>query len=186
MALEARFPGKVVAIALDDSGDKAAHYHVDMRFPESGLARVDVDAANLEISGREPLTSPAWPIGMIHAVARITSAVEGPLLAAALDTANGAPAHYDVDVGLPDGWIARLKVDAASGQIGWRTPAVVSDRPPADRSGRQRGARVFAGFVAASPPVAAPRWLPFGACAILNVTTSPLAGNAASNANVAP
>jgi uncharacterized membrane protein YkoI len=127
MALEARFPGKVVAIALDDSGDKVAHYHVDMRFPESGLARVDVDAATLEISGREPLTSPAWPVGMIHAVARITSAVEGPLLAAALDTANGAPAHYDVDVGLPDGWIARLKVDAASGQIGWRTPAVVSE-----------------------------------------------------------
>ena len=35
MALEARFPGKVVAIALDDSGDKAAHYHVDMRFPRA-------------------------------------------------------------------------------------------------------------------------------------------------------
>lgn len=127
LALESRYPGKVVAIALDDSGDKAAHYHVDMRFPESGLARVDVDANTLEISSRDPAPPAALPIGMVHAVARIASAVDAPIVTAQLDTANGAPAHYDVDVRLPDGWIARLKVDAASGQIGWRTPAVVPE-----------------------------------------------------------
>ncbi len=125
-ALEARYPGKVVAIALDDAGDKAAHYHVDMRFPASGFAYVDVDAATLEIASREAVAHPAWPVGMLHAVARVTSAVDGPLLAAQLDTGTGATAHYDVDVGLPDGWVARLKVDAVSGTIGWRTPAVVA------------------------------------------------------------
>ncbi|MFO1315670.1 MAG: PepSY domain-containing protein [Burkholderiales bacterium] len=123
-ALESRYPGKVVAIAFDDAGDKAAHYHVDMRFPESGLARVDVDATTLEIASRDAATP---PLGLLHAVARVASAVDGPLLAAHLDTASGAPAHYDVDVRLPEGWVARLKVDAASGQIGWRTPAVVAE-----------------------------------------------------------
>ena len=122
--LEAHYQGKVVAIALDDAGDKPAHYHVDMRFPESGLARVDVDAATLEIAARDVA---APPLGLLHAVARVAAAVEAPLLAAHLDAAGGAPAHYDVDVRLPDGWIARLKVDATSGQIGWRTPAVVAE-----------------------------------------------------------
>ncbi|MCC7217015.1 MAG: PepSY domain-containing protein [Burkholderiales bacterium] len=122
-ALESRYPGKVVAIALDDSGDKAAHYHVDMRFPESGLARVDVDAATLEIGSRDAATP---TLGLLHAVARAASAVDAPLLAAHLDAASGASAHYDVDVRLPDGWLGRLKVDAATGQIGWRTPAIVA------------------------------------------------------------
>lgn len=124
LALESRYPGKVVAIAFDDAGDKPAHYHVDMRFPEAGLARVDADAATLQISGRDPATP---PLGLLHAVARVASAVDGPLLAAQLDASNGTLAHYDVDVRLPDGWVARLKVDATSGQIGWRTPAVVPE-----------------------------------------------------------
>ncbi len=79
--LEAHYQGKVVAIALDDAGDKPAHYHVDMRFPESGLARVDVDAGTLEIAARDVA---APPLGLLHAVARVASAVDAPLLAAHL------------------------------------------------------------------------------------------------------
>lgn len=48
------------------------------------------------------------------------------MLAAELDAVDGASPHYDVDVRLPGGQIARLKVDA-SGQLGWRTPPVIAD-----------------------------------------------------------
>jgi hypothetical protein len=33
--------------------------------------------------------------------------------------------HYDVDVRLPQGAIARLEVDPATLQIAWRNPAIV-------------------------------------------------------------
>jgi uncharacterized membrane protein YkoI len=65
------------------------------------------------------------PTGFIHAVARVASGVQGQLLATRLDIGNGVPAHYDVDVALLQGAIARLKVDATTGEISWRTPAIV-------------------------------------------------------------
>ena len=51
--MESRYQGEVVGISLDQGGDKAAHYHVDMRFPDTGIAKLDVDAATLEISAHE-------------------------------------------------------------------------------------------------------------------------------------
>ena len=125
--LESRYPGKVVAIALDDSGDRPAHYHVDMRFPRSGVARLDVDAATLDVGAREPLPLADGSASLVYAAALVTSAVPGQLLAAELDATNGAPAHYDVDVLLPQGGVARLKVDAANRTIAWRNPAVAAD-----------------------------------------------------------
>lgn len=125
--MQSRYPGKVVAIELDDSGDRAAHYHVDMRFPDAGIARLDVDAATLGIASREaaPLASESAPL--VYAAALVASQVTGNVLAAKLDATNGSPAHYDVDVILPQGAIARFKVDTTSGQIGWRSPAIVND-----------------------------------------------------------
>src|SRR5512143_3143227 len=125
--LEARYPGKVVAIALDDSGDRPAHYHVDMRFPASGVARIDVDAVTLTVASRDPAPLDPGAVSLVHAAALVMEAVPGDLLVAELDATNGMPPHYDVDVRLPQGAIARLKVDPATRQIGWRSPAIQND-----------------------------------------------------------
>jgi uncharacterized membrane protein YkoI len=127
MELESRFPGKVVAIALDDAGDRTAHYHVDMRFPASGLARLDVDAVTLDIASREPAPLAAGSTSLISATALVAHAIPGEVLVAELDATNGGPLHYDVDVRLPQGPIARLKVDRATGAIAWRSPAIIND-----------------------------------------------------------
>jgi uncharacterized membrane protein YkoI len=126
-AMEQRYPGKVVAIELDAAGDNPAHYHVDLRFPASGLARLDVDAETLAIAGRDASPTAAAPTPFVYAVALVGSAIEGQVIATRLDHTNGAPAHYDVDVALPSGAIARLKVDAATGQVAWRTPAIAAE-----------------------------------------------------------
>ena len=145
-----------------------------------------MDAANLEISGREPVTSPAWPVGMIHAVARITSAVEGPLLAAALDTANGAPAHYDVDVGLPDGGSRDSRSTRRPGRSAGAPPPSFPNSLPPTAAG---GSAAHESSLDSSP-----RRRPSGGPAMVALRClrnpqrddqSP-SGDAASNANVAP
>jgi len=126
--LETRYhPGKIVAIELDASGDKAAHYHVDMSFPESGLALLDVDAVKLEAVSRESAALEAGSMTLAEVATLLTTAIPGQMLVATLDTSYAVPAHYDVDVRLPHGPIARLKVDATTREIGWRTPAIVND-----------------------------------------------------------
>jgi uncharacterized membrane protein YkoI len=125
--LEARYAGKVIAIALDDAGDRSAHYHVDMSFPASGLARLDVNAATLEVASRESAPLAAGSASLVGAAALVAQAIPGEVLVAELDATNGVPAHYDVDVRLPQGAIARLKVDPATLQIGWRSPAIRND-----------------------------------------------------------
>jgi uncharacterized membrane protein YkoI len=98
-----------------------------MRFPDAGIARLDVDAVTLDIASREaaPLAPESSPL--VYAVALVTSQVTGHVLAAKLDATNGSPAHYDVDVAVAQGAIARLKVDTTTGQIGWRSPAILND-----------------------------------------------------------
>ena len=125
--LESRYPGKVVAIELDAAGDKAAHYHVDMRFPASGLARLDVDAATLDIASRLPAPLATGSATLAEVAGLLGAAIPGQMTVAQLDATSGLPPHYDVDVRLPQGAIARLKVDAATRQIGWRDPAIVND-----------------------------------------------------------
>ena len=125
--LEARYPGKVVAIELDDSGDKAAHYHVELRFPDSGSARLDVDAATLGIGLHETAPVESGAATLAQASALLTAAIPGEMLVAELDSTDDVPAHYDIDIRLPQGAVARLKVDAVTRQIGWRTPAIVND-----------------------------------------------------------
>jgi uncharacterized membrane protein YkoI len=125
--LESRYPGQVVAIALDSAGDKAAHYHVDMRFAESELTRLDVDAVTLDIALREPAPLAAGSATLADVAALLGAAIPGEITVAQLDQTNGLPPHYDVDVRLPQGPIARLKVDAATREIGWRYPAIIAD-----------------------------------------------------------
>jgi uncharacterized membrane protein YkoI len=125
--MESRYPGEVVAIELDASGDKAAHYHVDMRFADSGLARVDVDAATLEIAAREPAPLSRGAATLAEATALATASFPGHVTAAELDSTHGVAPHYDIDVRLPNRHVARLKVDPATRQIAWRVPAIVAE-----------------------------------------------------------
>ena len=125
--MEATCGGEVTAIQLDASGDKSPHYHVDMRYPESGLARVDVDAVTREIFAHD--TGPLEPASAtLSEVATLVAAqLPGQLMIAELDTGDGAAPHYDVDARIAGGKIARLKVDAATRSIGWRQPAVIDE-----------------------------------------------------------
>ena len=123
--MESTFPAQVTAIQLDTAGDKAAHYHVDILFPEFGLMKWDVDPVTLDIASRDPAPLPNGSATIFEAAALIACQVPGQLTRAELDSSDDVPAHYDVDVRLPQGQIARLKVDSATRQIGWRTPAIV-------------------------------------------------------------
>lgn len=123
--MESRYPGEVVAIELDASGDKRAHFHVDMVFPGAGLARVDVDAATLALASRE--TTPLEPgaATLTEAVALVAAQLPGQVITAALDSSWGVPPHYDIDVRLPHGATARVRIDPETRQIAWRSPAIV-------------------------------------------------------------
>lgn len=125
--MESRYPAKVVAIELDAAGDKPAHYHVDLRFAENGIAKLDVDAATLQVAAREASALSPASMPLVHATALIMTSIPGQLIRAELDATNGVAPHYDVDVKLPQGAIARLKIDATTRQIGWRTPAIITD-----------------------------------------------------------
>lgn len=125
--LESRYPGEVIAIQFDASGDKPAHYHVDMRFPRSGLATLDVDAVTLAIASRDADPLPAGSATLDFATALVSSHLPGEVVIAQLDASDGGAPHYDVDVRLPQGAIARLKVDPATRQIAWRSPAIADE-----------------------------------------------------------
>jgi len=125
--LESHYPGEVTAIHYDTSGDKAAHYHVDMRFPASGLARVDVDAVTLEIASRDAAPLAAGSATLSEATALAAAQLPGHVTVAEFDGSGGVSPHYDIDVRLPKGGIARLKIDPATRQIAWRNPAIVDD-----------------------------------------------------------
>ena len=125
--LESKYPGKVTAIQYDASGDKGPHYHVDMRFAASGLARVDVDAVTYRIASRDLSPLPAGSVTLAEAAALIAAQLPGHVTVAALDSVHGMSTHYDVDVRLPQGGVAQLRMDPATRQIAWRDPAILAD-----------------------------------------------------------
>ena len=119
--------GEVTAIQLDASGDKPPHYHVDIWYPDSGLARVDVDAASREMFAHDTGRLAPGSATLAEVATLMAAQLPGHLTIVELDTGDGAAPHYDVDARLGDGKIARLKVDAATRSIGWREPAVVDE-----------------------------------------------------------
>lgn len=123
--LEDKYPGEVTAIRLDAGGAKGPHYHVDMRFPQSGIARVDVDALTRKLASRDDALLGPDSATLSEAAAVIAAAVDGQVTIVELDAAMGRPVHYDVDVRLDDGGLARFELDPATRRIGWREPAVV-------------------------------------------------------------
>lgn len=125
--MEARYQGEVVAARLDDSGDKPLHYHVDVRYPEAGVAKLDVDAYMLAISAREQARpGERWTTSLAGAAAYAATLLQGQVLAAELDAIDGEPAHYDVDVRLANNAIARVKVDPVTRSLAWRANPVVA------------------------------------------------------------
>ena len=121
--IESLYQGEVVAIALDASGDKAAHYHVDLRYPGPVTAPLEVDAASLETSVRhQPFSAAAGWTTLSEAGALAAQLVGGQLIGAEFDATDSRSPHYDVDVRVPSGQVARLKVDPQTRQLGWRTP----------------------------------------------------------------
>lgn len=125
--LEAQFPGEVAAIEYDASGDKRPHYHVDMRFAANEVVSVDVDAQTLAIASRDVASMPFGAATLPEVVAMVADQLSGQVTRAGLDSASGVPIHYDVDVRLRSGAVARVKVDPQSRQIGWRNPAILHD-----------------------------------------------------------
>lgn len=125
--LESRYPGEVTAIQYDASGAKGPHYHVDMRFPASGLAQVDVDAVTFRIASRDVGPLPGDSATLAEAVRFVNAQIPGQVTLAALDPAYGRSPHYEIDVRLAHGGIAQLRLDPATRQIGWREPAIVAD-----------------------------------------------------------
>jgi hypothetical protein len=123
--LEARYPGEVVAITRDASDAERPHYHVDMSFGAAGLARLDVDAATLALDTRDlPQASPGGA-SLTEAVTLVAANVPGEIIAAEIDAVPGVAPHYEIDVRLPSRAVARLRVDAATRDISWRSPRVV-------------------------------------------------------------
>jgi len=123
--LEARYPGEVVAITRDASDAERPHYHVDMSFGAAGLARLDVDAATLALDTRDlPQASPGGA-SLTEAVTLVAANVPGEIIAAEIDAVPGVVPHYEIDVRLPSRAVARLRVDAATRDISWRSPRVV-------------------------------------------------------------
>ena len=124
--LEHRYEGQVIAVALDAGADKPAHYHVDLFYPSAGTAKLDVDAATLEIAARiAPTKEDGWA-SLPGATAFAATHVRGEVIAAEFD-ADGISPHYDVDIRLSGGDIARVTVDPRTRHIGWRTPPVLSN-----------------------------------------------------------
>jgi len=122
--MESRYPGEVVAIELDASGDKRAHFHVDMKFSGAGLARVDVDATTLALAARETTALEPRAATLTEAAALVAAQIPGQVVTAALDSSWGVPPHYDIDVRLPHGATARVRIDPETRQIAWRSPAI--------------------------------------------------------------
>ena len=125
--MESAYQGEVTAIQFDASGDKRPHYHVDIRFPQSGLARLDVDAVTREISAHQVLPLGSELATLSEVTALIRAQIPGQMTTATLDAGDGVMPHYDVDVRLSGGKTARVKVDAATRSIGWRQPAIVDE-----------------------------------------------------------
>jgi hypothetical protein len=61
------------------------------------------------------------------AVSSATAFAMAPSPAERLRKVADVVAHYDIDVRLPGGSVARLKVDPQTRQIAWRNPAIVAE-----------------------------------------------------------
>ena len=125
--MESRYGGQVTAIEFDASGDKRPHYHVELWYPEAGPTQIDVDAVSRQIVVHDTGDTPPGAATLSEVATLVSTQLPGQLRRAELDTGEGASPHYDVDVRLDGGKIARLKIDAVTRAIGWRQPPLVDE-----------------------------------------------------------
>lgn len=122
--LKSQIPGDVVAAELDASGDRSAHFHMDVRLPHGRLARFEVDPVTGRIASRAPAAEPArGALSVVDVLAAVGRQVPGDVTRVELDDSDVLHQHYHVDVRLVGGRMARLKVDAVTGRIAGRNEA---------------------------------------------------------------
>ncbi len=119
------YGGQVTAIQLDESDNKPAHYHVQVRYPGNRLVSFDVDTARRAISTHDATAATASLASLSEVATLVAGQLPGQLTLVEFDGGAGVAPHYDVDVRLPSG-IARLKVDAKSKAIDWRQPPIIN------------------------------------------------------------
>jgi uncharacterized membrane protein YkoI len=122
------YPGEVIAAELDTTGDKAGHYHVDVRFAHGATVKFEVDASTRRVTARaEDYDLPGGALTLPEVIALVAAQVPGEVTSAVLDATGGMPAHYHVDVRLASGKVARLRVDARTRAIAWRNAATLDE-----------------------------------------------------------
>jgi len=126
--VEAVYRGEVVAIELDAAGDKDAHYHVDLHYPGAIVAPLELDARSMEARVRHAQLGAQDGITLGDAaVLAVQTLGSGELIAVQLDATDSNAVHYEVDVRLPAGQVARLKLDPRNGQLDWRSPPILGN-----------------------------------------------------------
>lgn len=122
--LESRFHGDIVSVRYDDATGVVPHYHVDVRYTGHLLLGFDVDAETLDVVATPDVARDAPPAALADIAALAAVRMDGKVTSVALDAGRQGAPRYDVDVRVADGRIARLTVDPATREIGWRTPPV--------------------------------------------------------------
>ena len=123
--MQSHYPGEVIAVELDATGDKSPHYHVDLRFPHGSTAKLEVDAVTRRIASRQPSGELApGAMTLRQAVDYVTTRVDGNVMLAELDASDARSPHYHVDLRMADGRTARFKLDPGTRHVGFRHPAM--------------------------------------------------------------
>ncbi len=103
LSLMAVYAGAAAALAFATSAARAA------------------EPTPVSFTGKEPVTT------VEEAKRRVAEMLpSAPVSCAHIDIKRGDP-HFHVDVRLADGRTGRLNVDARTGDLAWRTPAVLED-----------------------------------------------------------
>lgn len=124
--MQSLYPGEVVAAELDTSGDKPAHYHVDIRFPHGRTAYLEVDALTRAIASRMPsVESGPGTMDLVRGAQFIAAHYPGTVTLAEIDGSNAKDIHYHVDMRLANGRAARFRLDPENGAIRWRNPDAI-------------------------------------------------------------
>lgn len=119
--MQSQYPGQIVAAELDSTGDKPAHYHVDVRFAHGAIAKLEVDAVSRRIASRLPVEElAAGAMTLPETVTYISSMIPGSVTLAELDGSDGRHPHYHVDVRLVNDKVAHLRIDPGTRLVSWR------------------------------------------------------------------
>jgi len=124
---QSKFPGEVLIVKYDHSRAENPHYHIDMRFANGAVARLDLDAVNGRFMN-VPATSEQSPARMTlrQAVERVKSLIPGQVTFAELDATDRGDPHFHVDLLLDSGHVVWLRVEP-NGDLFWRDAVARND-----------------------------------------------------------